>query len=127
MFFTVMKGDYDALLDWPFRQKVTFMILDQETGRNNLVESFRPDPKSSSFKRPTSEMNIACGKFSLNRLRRLVVTCSKFYFIDHFLFLLKGCPLFAKQCDVEGVNSRFIKDDTIFIKIIIDLQNIRHP
>ena len=50
-------------LDWPFRQKVTFMILDQETGRSHLVDSFRPDPNSSSFKRPTSEMNIASGKF----------------------------------------------------------------
>ena len=59
-----MKGDYDALLEWPFRQKVTFQILDQETGRNHLTDSFRPDPNSSSFKRPTSEMNIASGKSS---------------------------------------------------------------
>ena len=71
-----MKGDYDALLDWPFRQKVTFMILDQETGRNHLVDSFRPDPNSSSFKRPTSEMNIASGKFNTS-------SENQFYIRDH--------------------------------------------
>jgi TNF receptor-associated factor 3 len=56
-----MKGDYDALLPWPFRQKVTLMLLDQDTGRRNLSDSFRPDPASSSFGRPTTEMNIASG------------------------------------------------------------------
>ncbi|XP_072022480.1 TNF receptor-associated factor 3-like [Amphiura filiformis] len=61
LFFVVMRGDYDALLPWPFRQKVTLMLLDQETGRRHLSDSFRPDPKSSSFKRPTTEMNIASG------------------------------------------------------------------
>ena len=38
-----------------------------------------------------------------------------------------GCPLFTHQSEVEGPNSRFIKDDTIFIKVIVDIQNIRHP
>uniref|UniRef100_H2YBM5 MATH domain-containing protein n=1 Tax=Ciona savignyi TaxID=51511 RepID=H2YBM5_CIOSA len=27
LFFVVMKGEYDALLPWPFRQKVTLMLL----------------------------------------------------------------------------------------------------
>ncbi|XP_071962013.1 TNF receptor-associated factor 3-like isoform X2 [Antedon mediterranea] len=61
LFFVVMKGDYDALLPWPFRQKVTLMLLDQETGRRHLSDSFRPDPSSSSFKRPVTDMNIASG------------------------------------------------------------------
>ncbi|XP_072051481.1 TNF receptor-associated factor 3-like [Amphiura filiformis] len=61
LFFVVMRGDYDAFLPWPFRQKVTLMLLDQETGRHHLSDSFRPDPMSSSFQRPTTEMNIASG------------------------------------------------------------------
>ncbi|XP_033095314.1 TNF receptor-associated factor 3-like [Anneissia japonica] len=61
LFFVVMKGDYDALLPWPFRQKVTLMLLDQETARRHLSDSFRPDPASSSFKRPATDMNIASG------------------------------------------------------------------
>ena len=32
LFFVIMRGEYDALLRWPFRQKVTFMLLDQENG-----------------------------------------------------------------------------------------------
>ena len=42
-------------------------------------------------------------------------------------FFFSGCPLFTQQSEVEGPNSRFIKDDTIFIKVIVDIQNIRHP
>ena len=36
------------------------MLLDQGPERRHLSETFRPDP-SSSFDRPTSEMNIASG------------------------------------------------------------------
>ncbi|XP_019618666.1 PREDICTED: TNF receptor-associated factor 3-like isoform X2 [Branchiostoma belcheri] len=61
LFFVIMRGDYDALLPWPFRQKVTLMLLDQDQGRRHLSDTFRPDPTSSSFKRPTSDMNIASG------------------------------------------------------------------
>nr|XP_006812206.1 PREDICTED: TNF receptor-associated factor 3-like [Saccoglossus kowalevskii] len=61
LFFVVMKGDYDSLLQWPFRQKVTLVLLDQATGRRNLSDTFRPDPTSSSFKQPTDDMNVASG------------------------------------------------------------------
>uniref|UniRef100_H2XQ78 TNF receptor-associated factor 3-like n=1 Tax=Ciona intestinalis TaxID=7719 RepID=H2XQ78_CIOIN len=61
LFFVVMKGEYDALLTWPFRQKVTLMLLDQGMDRRHLSDTFRPDPTSSSFKKPTSDMNIASG------------------------------------------------------------------
>ena len=37
------------------------MLLDEDTGRRHLTDSFRPDPASSSFQRPTNEMNIASG------------------------------------------------------------------
>ncbi len=101
LFFTVMRGDYDALLDWPFRHRVTFQILDQGSGHNDLTDSFRPDPSSSSFKQPEAEMNIA-----------------------------SGCPLFARQEDIDGANgegSRFIKGDTLFIKVTVDKTNVRIP
>ena len=60
MFFVVMRGEYDALLPWPFVQKVHFKLLDQDRVRD-ACDAFRPDPQSSSFKRPTSDMNIASG------------------------------------------------------------------
>ena len=60
MFFVVMRGEYDALLPWPFLQKVHFRLIDQDRIRD-AYDAFRPEPNSSSFKRPTSDMNIASG------------------------------------------------------------------
>ena len=48
VFFVVMRGQYDALLRWPFTQKVTFMLLDQDNVEH-VIDAFRPDPSSSSF------------------------------------------------------------------------------
>ena len=60
VFFVVMRGQYDAILRWPFRQKVTFMLLDQDNVEH-VIDAFRPDPNSSSFQRPRREINIASG------------------------------------------------------------------
>ncbi|XP_078383028.1 TNF receptor-associated factor 2-like isoform X2 [Oculina patagonica] len=60
LFFVIMRGEYDALLRWPFRQKVTFMMLDQNNVEH-VIDAFRPDPNSSSFRRPRRETNIASG------------------------------------------------------------------
>ncbi|NXN99016.1 TRAF2 factor, partial [Rhinopomastus cyanomelas] len=60
LFFVVMKGPNDALLRWPFNQKVTLMLLDQNN-REHIIDAFRPDITSSSFQRPVTEMNIASG------------------------------------------------------------------
>ncbi|XP_028294687.1 TNF receptor-associated factor 3 isoform X2 [Gouania willdenowi] len=61
LFFVVMRGEYDALLPWPFKQKVTLMLMDQSPSRKHLGDAFKPDPNSSSFRRPGAEMNIASG------------------------------------------------------------------
>ena len=60
LFFVIMRGEFDALLRWPFRQKVTFMLLDQRNVEH-AIDAFRPDPNSSSFQRPRRETNIASG------------------------------------------------------------------
>ena len=60
VFFVVMRGQYDAILRWPFRQKVTFMLLDQDNVEH-VIDEFRPDPNSPSFQRPRREANIASG------------------------------------------------------------------
>ncbi|XP_033725274.1 TNF receptor-associated factor 2-like isoform X2 [Pecten maximus] len=90
VFFVVARGNYDALLSWPFIQRVTFMLLDQNN-RDHVVDSFRPDPASSSFQRPTTEMNIA-----------------------------SGCPLFMPLKKLEEVGTSYVKDDTLFLKIVVD-------
>ncbi|XP_065897121.1 TNF receptor-associated factor 5-like isoform X2 [Dysidea avara] len=64
-FLTIMKGEYDALLEWPFQHTVTMTLVNQK-GNNNIVQSFRPNPTSTSFHRPKSDMNVAsgCPKFA---------------------------------------------------------------
>lgn len=94
LFFVVQRGEYDALLPWPFKQKVSLMLLDQDTGTRHLVDSFRPDISSSSFKRPTSEMNVA-----------------------------SGCPLFVSHSVLE--TPTFLQDDTIYIKVVVDIEGLR--
>lgn len=61
LFFVIMHGEYDALLPWPLTQKVTIKLMDQGSSRRHLGDAFKPDPNSSSFKKPTGETNIASG------------------------------------------------------------------
>uniref|UniRef100_A0A8C7TZI1 TNF receptor-associated factor n=1 Tax=Oncorhynchus mykiss TaxID=8022 RepID=A0A8C7TZI1_ONCMY len=93
LFFVVMRGKCDALLKWPFSQKVTLMLLDQNN-REHIIDAFRPDVSSTSFQRPISEMNIA-----------------------------SGCPLFCPLAKLTGKSS-YLRDDTIFIKAIVDLTGL---
>ncbi len=60
LFFVIMKGEFDNILKWPFTSKVTFKLINQR-GSRDISGTFQPDPKSSSFQKPTSDMNIASG------------------------------------------------------------------
>ncbi|XP_063564860.1 TNF receptor-associated factor 5 isoform X3 [Gorilla gorilla gorilla] len=94
LYFVVMRGEFDSLLQWPFRQRVTLMLLDQ-SGKKNIMETFKPDPNSSSFKRPDGEMNIA-----------------------------SGCPRFVAHSVLENAKNAYIKDDTLFLKVAVDLTDL---
>ena len=65
-FLTIMKGEYDALLEWPFQLIVTLTMINQK-GNSNIVQSFKPNPSSASFHRPKVHMNVAsgCPKFAV--------------------------------------------------------------
>ena len=93
MFFVIMRGEYDALLPWPFVQKVHFRLIDQDRIRD-AYDAFRPEPHSSSFKRPTSDMNIA-----------------------------SGCPTFISHTELR--QGGFIQNDTMFVKITVDMANLQ--
>ncbi|XP_063297522.1 TNF receptor-associated factor 5 [Pelobates fuscus] len=96
LYFVVMKGEFDSLLPWPFKQKVTMMLLDQSGKRNHIVDVFKADPNSSSFKRPEGEMNIA-----------------------------SGCPRFVSHPQLENPkNGCYLKDNTLFIKVAVDLTDL---
>ena len=93
MFFVIMRGEYDALLPWPFVQKVHFRLIDQDRIRDGY-DAFRPEPHSSSFKKPTSDMNIA-----------------------------SGCPTFISQSELR--QGGFIRNDTMFVKISVDMTGLQ--
>ncbi|NXY67644.1 TRAF2 factor, partial [Glareola pratincola] len=90
LFFVVMKGDYDALLPWPFKHKVTFMLLDQNN-REHIIDAFRPDLTSASFQRPVNDMNVA-----------------------------SGCPMFLPLSKLQSPKYAYVKEDTLFLKCIIE-------
>ena len=60
LFFVVMRGEFDNILQWPFTHKVTFKLINQVGGRD-IVDTFQPDPMSTSFRKPKSDMNVASG------------------------------------------------------------------
>ena len=94
LFFVVMKGEFDAILQWPFTHKVSFRLINQHHGRD-IVDVFQPDPLSSSFQQPKTDMNVA-----------------------------SGCPRFISLTDLH--HGGFIEDDTVFIKVKVDLSTINH-
>ena len=95
LFFVLCRGAYDPLLPWPFRPKVHFYLQDQSGSDDHIVESFRPDPNSSSFRRPTSDMNVA-----------------------------SGCPMFLPVRQLEANLDKYVRDDTMFIKITVDTSEL---
>ncbi|XP_065194181.1 TNF receptor-associated factor 3-like [Sycon ciliatum] len=101
LFFVIMRSEFDSLLPWPFQQKVKLSLLDQTPflsagEKQDLVEVFRPDIRSSSFQRPTTEMNIAT-----------------------------GCPKLAPKSYLAS--DRYVRDDTLFIKIEVSQRGINPP
>jgi len=96
IFFILMRGEYDPLLQWPFEPKVSLILVDQDY-KKHLVQTFKPNPQSSSFQRPKTDTNVA-----------------------------SGCPKFADLSVLED-NTSYVKDDVIYIKAIVDTSKIIHP
>ena len=81
IFFVVMKSEYDELLAWPMKKRVTFELINLENEANSVIETFVSNRNSSSFQRPTKNMNVATG-------------CPTFISIEQFLnagFIKDNC------------------------------------
>ena len=73
------------------------MLLDQSPDRRHLRDEFFPDPNSTSFRRPmNAEMNVA-----------------------------SGCPLFVAHTVLDNTNNQYIKDDVLFIKVMVDTSQLQ--
>ncbi|CAF4266931.1 unnamed protein product [Rotaria sordida] len=90
-FFVLMRGLNDPILKFPFNYKVTFCLYDQTPQQRHIIDSFRPDIRSNSFQRPRSDMNIA-----------------------------SGIPKFFPLTMIQQEGNPYVRDDTIFIKIMVD-------
>lgn len=96
-FLTIMRGEFDALLQWPFQQVVRLALRSQNPYRSEIRHCFKPDAYSSSFTRPKSDMNIASG---CPRFAPVTVLSDEDFVQDDTMFL---------QCDIdltgiEGIN-----------------------
>ena len=97
LFIVLMRGEFDHLLKWPFDSKFSLILVDQEH-RKHIVQTFQPTPESSSFQRPTADMNVA-----------------------------SGCPQFVKLSMLDDANCKYINEDVIYLKCIVDTSEIFHP
>ena len=95
LFIYIMKGEYDAVLSWPFQQKVTLMLLDQDK-RKNIVQAFIPDPSSPCYQEPKTEMNPSL-----------------------------GLAKFAPQSVLS--NPSYVKNDVLYLKVIVDKTVLDQP
>ena len=95
LFFVLMRGPNDAILKFPFSYKVSFCLFDQTSQQRHIIDSFRPDTRSNSFQRPRSEMNIA-----------------------------SGIPKFFPLTMIEQEGNSYVRDDTMFIRVMVDFGDI---
>ncbi|KAK2918471.1 TNF receptor-associated factor 5 [Channa argus] len=98
LYVVLLPGDFDALLVWPFKQTVSLSVLDQSGAGYHQSLNFRPDPSSKSFQQPAADSvsNVAVG-------------------FSRFIPLNK---LETPQ------NAAYVKDDTLFVKVKVDMAGL---
>ena len=60
VFFIIMKHDYDDLLEWPFKQKVSIIWHNQIDGTRSILNEFTPE-NNCCFQRPIYNINEPYG------------------------------------------------------------------
>ncbi|CAF3574322.1 unnamed protein product [Rotaria sp. Silwood1] len=101
LFLVIMRGEFDAIIHWPFAYKVIFRLIDQSPLNNNrrhITASFWANTESDCFKRPIYSMNHGYG-------------------IKDFLSLM----------EFEQNKSLYIIDNTMFIEAKIDFLSDNSP
>lgn len=91
LYIVLMQGPYDALLSWPFLNRVDFTLIDHNschtTSYNNKLYIVFPNAQNQSFHRPTTEQNVGSGIPQLVTLDEM---------------------------------KKYVKDDVVFIKIVVE-------
>ena len=97
IYIRVIAGDYDALLDWPFRLPISVILYDQDAQkRQHVVESFVPSTSCKQFQRPSRE---STGSDSVSGVGF-------------------GYPRFLSLEQLRA--GSYVRDDTIFVKFKVE-------
>ena len=91
LYLVLIQGEYDAILHWPFKYRVTFSVFDGTSFENAFSKSVWPNTTSNGSQRPSTSSNIVYG-------------------VSNFL------PL----CLLEQNGNQYVRDDTMFIKVFVD-------
>ena len=95
LFVHMMQGEYDDRLRWPFTGVINLSILDRSGSEmpNDISKALVASPNLLAFRKPTA----ICGSTGC------------------------GFEKFAPIFEVSGPRSRFIKNDTLVVKIEISV------
>jgi len=104
IYIRVVAGDYDALLDWPFRLPMSVILCDQDAQRRqHIVESFVPSATGCrQFQRPPTRDSTS--RDSLDSGGGSGVGF--------------GYPRFVSLDQLRA--GTYVRDDTIFVKFKVD-------
>ena len=81
LYFVVMKGPYDEILEWPFQKHVRLILINGRRG-HNIVKDINPDPRLHYFRRPKEEKNVGYGYPRFIPLQRILSDDSEFVSTD---------------------------------------------
>ena len=90
------NGDLMLNCDFGCTKTISFTLIDQLEAKEHVIDVFKPDPNSSPFRRPISEMNIAL-----------------------------GLPVFCPLGKLLSREHEYIKDNTMFIEICFLWKDVR--
>ena len=104
IFFSIFQGKWDEILTWPFTHIVKFTILDQTDMKNHssgISAKFVPKP------------NLVSGQF----LEKPV----------NFRNPSIGIPRFASIGEIFGQKSRFLVNNTMYIRVEVEVTSDGYP
>ena len=93
--FILMRGEFDAILKWPFEYKISFCLYDQSGAKRHICHTINPQTQSNNFQRPRSEMSAA-----------------------------DTIPKFCALEVIKDNYNTYVRDDSMFIKVIVHFSEI---
>ena len=91
VFFAVMKGEYDPVLQWPFEHRINLTLVDQDK-KDDITRSFNPAGQDNPFSGPAA---------------------------GHELSLFSGFAKFAPLSILS--DPKYVRDDVMFIRATVDV------